>query len=99
MFGKEGEKMNNLFPSPLEAWVVSYLGAGGKRKWEKQFPSPLEGWVISYKMKKTIKLGLTDRHAFPSLLEVWVVSYDPDSYEMIVSYLVSVPSRGMSGFL
>ena len=36
---------------------------------------------------------------FPSPLEVWVVSYELECFEITNEKSVSVPSRGMGGFL
>ena len=49
---------------------------------------------------KTIKLGLTDRHAFPSPLEVWVGSYKTSKSERSGCFsIISGPSRGLGSFL
>ena len=62
------------------------------------FPSPLEGWVVSYELIS--KWGSQDKEEFPSPLEVWVVSY---TWNWVKKHpwavVVSVPSRGMGGFL
>ena len=36
------------FPSPLEAWVVSYETKPAETKPAETFPSPIEDWVVSY---------------------------------------------------
>ena len=62
------------------------------------FPSPLEVWVVSYELIS--KWGSQDKEEFPSPLEVWVVSY---TWNWVKKHpwavVVSVPSRGMGGFL
>ena len=63
----------------------------------KGFPSPLEVWVVSYELIS--KWGSQDKEEFPSPLEVWVVSYELECFEITNEKSVSVPSRGMGGFL
>ena len=54
--------------------------------------------MISYKMKKTIKLGLTDRHAFPSPFEDWVVSYGKISvFKSLKAIWFPAPLEGWLG--
>ena len=42
------EQNRRLFPSPLEAWVVSYIAEYLESVYHEEFPSPLEAWVVSY---------------------------------------------------
>ena len=42
--------MKKTFPSPLEAWVVSYKPYSELTETGKKFPSPLEAWVVSYRL-------------------------------------------------
>ena len=66
--------------------------------WTKlEFPAPLEVWVVSYELIS--KWGSQDKEEFPSPLEVWVVSYELECFEITNEKSVSVPSRGMGGFL
>ena len=61
-----------------------------------QFPSPLEVWVVSYQ-RNSAKRKM--KELFPSPLEVWVVSYTGSVLHGYMMEAVSVPSRGMGGFL
>ena len=86
-----------MFPSPLEVWVVSYQREECEDWYVRRFPSPLEVWVVSYKANRYSNVLI---EKFPSPLEVWVVSYtiEQSPNERKVEE-VSVPSRGMGGFL
>ena len=68
-----------------------------KESYYTMFPSPLEVWVVSYKTESVLKaVGAV----FPSPLEAWGVSYKIGSMATRSrKRRVSVPSRGMGGFL
>ena len=63
----------------------------------QMFLTSHEGWVVSYLTGHNI--NICDHKGFPSPLEVWVVSYVLATVATIATLGVSVPSRGMGGFL
>ena len=89
----------NQFPSPSQG-----IGGGPTNIEDipmmppaQMFLTSHEGWVGSYLTGHNI--NICDHKGFPSPLEVWV-----GSYKMVTIYTknncrVSVPSRGMGGFL
>ena len=66
------EDVYKVFPSPREAWVVSYGVQPGQYFNAHVFPAPIEVWVGSYERRS--KMSLIS-FLFPAPREAWVVSY------------------------
>ena len=90
-------QMKKAFPSPLEVWVVSYRIPGTRNHKYARFPSPLEVWVVSYELKDY--LGLKTTKCFRPLSRYGWFPTSHGGGKHQVHQRVSVPSRGMGGFL
>ena len=67
------EYMAELFPAPIEAWVVSYKVLRKLKNEGYYFPAPIKVWVGSYQSNE--KWKIRQRTKFPTPLDAWVVSY------------------------
>ena len=96
--GKREYETRKEFPSPREAWVVSYTFQTLKsyKCYTVSGPSRGLGGVLP---KQHSENGYHEIVKFPSPLEGWVGSYLSIFLVIGNKNKVSVPSRGMGGFL
>ena len=96
--GKREYETRKEFPSPREAWVVSYTFQTLKsyKCYTVSGPSRGLGGVLP---KQHSENGYHEIVKFPSPLEAWVVSYCWFCLWPVCKSWVSGPSRGMGGFL